>query len=104
MKCVSGSSSPRVLRLAKFRVEVQQVTVEAQVDRVLFAELSQVAHLRATATLSKGGPLLAGPVRIVRGRSLVGRGRVDYVGKGEPFELGLAQSCRDRVGDGALAD
>jgi uncharacterized protein (TIGR02231 family) len=80
-----------------FRVEVQQVTVEAQIDRVLFAELSQVAHLRATATLSKGGPLLAGPVRIVRGRSLVGRGRVDYVGKGEPFELGLGTDDGVRV-------
>ncbi len=80
-----------------FRVEVQQVTVEARIERVVFAELSQVAHLRATTTLTQGGPLLAGPLRIVRGRSLVGRGRLDYVGKGEPFEVGLGTDDGVRV-------
>lgn len=80
-----------------FRVEVQQVTVTALVERVLFPEIAPVAHLRATATLTKGGPLLAGPVRIVRGESLVGRAKVGYVGKGEPFEVGLGVDDGVRV-------
>jgi uncharacterized protein (TIGR02231 family) len=80
-----------------FRVEVQRVTVTALIERVLFPEIAPVAHLRATATLTKGGPLLAGPVRIVRGESLVGRAKVGYVGKGEPFEVGLGVDDGVRV-------
>jgi uncharacterized protein (TIGR02231 family) len=60
-----------------FRVEVQRSLVDAKIERVLFPEAAPVAHLRATATLQKGGPLLAGPVRIARGQSLVGRSRID---------------------------
>jgi uncharacterized protein (TIGR02231 family) len=79
------------------RIEVGRLTVEATIDRVLFPEIAQVAHLRATATLTKGGPLLAGPVRIARGQSLVGRARLDFVGKGEPFEVGLGTDDGVRV-------
>lgn len=79
------------------RIEVGRITLDATIDRVLFPEVTQVAHLRATATLSKGGPLLAGPVRIARGQSLVGRARLDFVGKGEPFEVGLGTDDGVRV-------
>ena len=79
------------------RIEVGRLTVEATIDRVLFPELGRVAHLRATATLTRGGPLLAGPVRIARGQSLVGRARLDFVGKGEPFEVGLGTDDGVRV-------
>jgi uncharacterized protein (TIGR02231 family) len=79
------------------RIEVGRVTVEATIDRVLFPEIARVAHLRATATLTRGGPLLAGPVRIARGQSLVGRARLDFVGKGEPFEVGLGTDDAVRV-------
>jgi uncharacterized protein (TIGR02231 family) len=79
------------------RIEVGRVTVEATIDRVLFPEIARVAHLRATATLTRGGPLLAGPVRIARGQSLVGRARLDFVGKGEPFEVGLGTDDGVRV-------
>ncbi len=79
------------------RIEVGRLTVEATIDRVLFPELARVAHLRATATLTRGGPLLAGPVRIARGQSLVGRARLDFVGKGEPFEVGLGTDDGVRV-------
>ncbi len=44
-----------------------------------------------------GGLLLAGPVRIARGQSLVGRARLDFVGKGEPFEVGLGTDDGVRV-------
>jgi uncharacterized protein (TIGR02231 family) len=79
------------------RVEVQRATLEAKIERVLFPEVAGVAHLRATATLAKGGPLLAGPVRVARGQSLVGRARIDYVGQGEPFEIGLGADDGVRV-------
>jgi uncharacterized protein (TIGR02231 family) len=80
-----------------FRVEVQRATVPAKIERVLFPEVAEVAHLRATATLAKGGPLLAGPVRVARGQSLVGRAKIDFVGKGEPFEIGLGADDGVRV-------
>ncbi|MFO0760375.1 MAG: DUF4139 domain-containing protein [Byssovorax sp.] len=72
-----------------FRVEVGAVEVDAVIERVIFPELGNAAHLRATATLPGGRPLLAGPLRIFRGQSLVGRGKLDFVGAGEPFEVGL---------------
>src|SRR6185436_20078520 len=80
-----------------FRVEVQRTRVEAKIERVLFPEIAPVAHLRATATLAKGGPLLAGPVRIARGQSLVGRAKIGFIGKGEPFEIGLGTDDGVRV-------
>jgi uncharacterized protein (TIGR02231 family) len=80
-----------------FRVEVQRATVEAKIERVLFPEVCEAAHLRATATLERGGPLLAGPVRVARGQSLVGRAKIDFVGKGEPFEIGLGVDDGVRV-------
>jgi len=79
------------------RIEVGRLRLDATIDRVLFPEVARVAHLRATATLAKGGPLLAGPVRIARGQSLVGRSRLDFVGKGEPFEIGLGTDDGVRV-------
>jgi uncharacterized protein (TIGR02231 family) len=80
-----------------FRVEVARATLEAKIERVAFPEVAQVAHLRATATLEKAGPLLAGPVRIARGKSLVGLGKIGFVGRGEPFEIGLGADDGVRV-------
>jgi len=70
------------------RVEVQKRTLAADVDRVLYPELGGAAHVRATLTLT-GAPLLAGPVRVARGASLVGRSKVPFIATGEPFELGF---------------
>jgi uncharacterized protein (TIGR02231 family) len=80
-----------------FRVEVARATLDAKIERVVFAEVATVAHLRATATLEKGGPLLAGPARIARGQSLVGLAKLDFVGRGEPFEVGLGADDGVRV-------
>jgi uncharacterized protein (TIGR02231 family) len=80
-----------------FRVEVARATLEAKIERVAFPEVAQVAHLRATATLEKAGPLLAGPVRIARDKSLVGLGKIGFVGRGEPFEIGLGPDDGVRV-------
>ncbi len=79
------------------RVEIASVRLPCVVDRVCFPERSPAAHLRATATLLGTAPLLAGPVRVARGSELCGRGRVHFVGKGEPFELGLGVDDGIRV-------
>lgn len=71
------------------RFEVGKTLVSAEIERLLVPQLASVAHLRATGVLSGGQPLLAGPVRIVRGESMVGRGSTGFVGSGERFELGL---------------
>jgi uncharacterized protein (TIGR02231 family) len=81
-----------------FRVEVGRRTLPAEVTRVLFPERAQVAHHRATATLAGGGgPILAGPVRVARDRAIVGRSKIDFVGEGEPFELGFGVDDGVRV-------
>ncbi len=71
------------------RVEIASLTLPCQIDRVAYPERSAAIHLRATATLIGPTPLLAGPVQVVRGNELCGRGRVGYVGRGEPFEIGF---------------
>ncbi|MFO0603125.1 MAG: mucoidy inhibitor MuiA family protein [Polyangiales bacterium] len=74
---------------APVRVELFEARMPCEVDRVAFPERAAAVHLRATATLSAPAPLLAGPVVVARGGEVVGRGRVGYVGRGEPFELGF---------------
>jgi hypothetical protein len=71
------------------RVELTRASMPAEVERVAWPERSDAVHLRATATRVGEAPLLAGPVVLARGAELVGRGRVDFVGRGEPFELGF---------------
>jgi uncharacterized protein (TIGR02231 family) len=80
-----------------FRVEIGRALLSAELARVAFPELAPVAHLRATATLSGEGPLLAGPVRVARGAGLVGRARLDFVAPGEPFEIGFGSDDAVRV-------
>ncbi|HEU4406729.1 MAG TPA: DUF4139 domain-containing protein [Polyangiaceae bacterium] len=80
-----------------FRVEIGRVTLPARVERVALPERAEIAHLRATATLTQGGPLLAGPVRLARGAGMVGRTATAFVGRGEPFELGFGADDAVRV-------
>lgn len=79
------------------RVELTRASMTAEVERVAWPERSDAVHLRATATLVGEAPLLAGPVVLARGAELVGRGRVDFVGRGEPFELGFGTDDGLRV-------
>ncbi len=71
------------------RVEVCRVRLPASVKRTLTPELALVAHHKASLTLKGDKPLLAGPMRLARGSSLVGLSRVDFVAAGAPFELGF---------------
>ncbi|WP_437590485.1 DUF4139 domain-containing protein [Sorangium sp. So ce1000] len=85
------------------RVEIARRSLPADLALVLYPEVHPAAHLRATVTLDGGGaggrprPLLAGPVRVARGGSLIGRARLDFVGAGEPFELGFGVDDAVRV-------
>lgn len=74
---------------APVRVEVSSATVPCEVDRVAYPERTMAVHVRATATLTGEFPLLAGPVVVARGTEVVGRGRLSFVGRGEPFEAGF---------------
>jgi uncharacterized protein (TIGR02231 family) len=72
-----------------YRVEVAHASLDASAARILVPELQPAAHWRAASTLTAGGPLLAGPVRSNRNGTMVGRGKTDFVGRGEAFELGF---------------
>lgn len=72
------------------RLEIGEVKVPALVELVAYPERGPGAHLKATATLTGSTtPLLAGPVRVLRGGELCGHGRLMFVARGEPFELGF---------------
>ncbi|WP_438034640.1 DUF4139 domain-containing protein [Sorangium sp. So ce204] len=85
------------------RIEIARRSLPTELALVLYPEVHPAAHLRATVTLDGGGaggrprPLLAGPVRVARGGSLIGRARLDFVGAGEPFELGFGVDDAVRV-------
>ncbi|WCQ87893.1 hypothetical protein NQZ70_00557 [Sorangium sp. Soce836] len=85
------------------RIEIARRSLPAELALVLYPEAHPAAHLRATVTLDGGGaggrsrPLLAGPVKVARGGSLIGRARLDFVGAGEPFELGFGVDDAVRV-------
>lgn len=74
---------------APVRVEIASVELPAALDRVAMPEVSAVVSLRARLTHRGPTPLLAGPVVVVRGGALMGRGKLDFVGAGAPFELGF---------------
>lgn len=82
---------------APFRVEIASISLEATVERVLRPERSAVAHVRALTTLTSDKPLLAGPIRIARGGSMMGRTRLDFVAPGAAFELGFGPDDAIRV-------
>lgn len=83
---------------APHRVLLQRFELPCVLERVAMPEKGETVHLRATATLrGVSTPLLAGPVQVAREATLVGRGRVDFVARGEPFELGFGVEDGVRV-------
>ncbi|MBX3473093.1 MAG: DUF4139 domain-containing protein [Planctomycetes bacterium] len=71
------------------RVEIGSTRMAASVARVLMPERTALVHLKARATWPGPHPLLAGPLRVARGSSLVGRARTGFVGAGESFDIGF---------------
>ncbi len=82
---------------APCRVEIGSVRLEAQVDRVAMPELGPVVHVRARVVNRGARPVLAGPLSLVRGQATVGKGRLGFVGAGEPFEIGFGPDDGVRV-------
>lgn len=82
---------------APHRVELGTVTLNCSVARVAWPERSEAVHLRATATLVSPYPILAGPVRVVRGIALTGHGALPFVARGDVFELGFGVDSGLRV-------
>lgn len=79
------------------RVEISEAVLPCQVDLVSFPERSEAVFVRATATHQGDAPILAGPVRLLRGSETVGSGRLLFVARGEPFELGFGPDDGLRV-------
>jgi uncharacterized protein (TIGR02231 family) len=71
------------------RVEISRHEVKAGVSRELVSERAQVAHIKGTANWPGTVPLLAGPLGVARGASLVGRARIGFVGPGDKLEVGF---------------
>lgn len=74
---------------APVRVKLYEQVLSCDVQHVAYPELSEVVHVRATATLGKGMPLLAGPLWIARQNAIMGRSQTQFVAEGEAFELGM---------------
>ncbi|HSO35165.1 MAG TPA: mucoidy inhibitor MuiA family protein [Labilithrix sp.] len=79
------------------RVEIGERTLPCNVALVAWPELAGAAHVRAVGTLPGPGPLLAGPVVVMRGTEVVGRGKVKFTGAGEALELGFGVDDGIRV-------
>ena len=71
------------------RVEIGRRVLKAGVARVLLPERAQTAFLKADANWEGEAPILAGPLRLARGGSVVGRSRAKFVSPGEKFETGF---------------
>ncbi len=83
--------------ITPMRVELTRTVLKATVDRVLYPERAAAPHWRATMQWTGKTALLAGPVRVARTGSLVGRARVLFVGQGDVFELGFGTDDGVRV-------
>jgi uncharacterized protein (TIGR02231 family) len=79
------------------RVEIERRTLPAKTNTVVYPEKSAVAHVRALLRLEGTTPLLAGPLRLARNESVVGRTRLDFAAAGEPLEIGFGTDDSIRV-------
>jgi uncharacterized protein (TIGR02231 family) len=79
------------------RVHVTSFTAPCAVENSCAPELSPLVVTTARLTNTSGHVLLAGPVDLVRGSGFVGRGRLDFAGAGEEFELAFGSEDTFRV-------
>ncbi len=80
-----------------YRVPLASFEAEAQLERVVMAELVPAVLLRCTSSNLAPHPLLAGPVELVASSGPVGRTRLGFVAPGERFELGFGPDDTLRV-------
>ncbi|MCA9692588.1 MAG: mucoidy inhibitor MuiA family protein [Nannocystaceae bacterium] len=79
------------------RVPLSSFETGAEFERLVVAELAEGALLKTTQTNKGAAPILAGPVDLVRGGGLTGRGKLLYVAPGERFALGWGPDGAIRV-------
>ncbi|WP_327290532.1 mucoidy inhibitor MuiA family protein [Streptomyces sp. NBC_01198] len=79
------------------RVHVTSFTAPCTVESSCAPELSPLVVATARLTNTSGHVLLAGPVDLVRGSGFVGRGRLDFAGAGEEFEIAFGSEDTFRV-------
>jgi uncharacterized protein (TIGR02231 family) len=80
-----------------YRVRLGSFESDADVGLVAMPELSPCVFVRAEPRNAGAGPILAGPVDLVRKSGLVGRTSVLYIAAGERFELGFGPDADLRV-------
>lgn len=71
-----------------YRVEIQSFEAEAKVELVAMPELAACVFVKSIQTNASKGPILAGPVDLIRQSGLVGRTSALFIAAGERFELG----------------
>jgi uncharacterized protein (TIGR02231 family) len=79
------------------RVPVADFTVPVELERVLLAERTTAVVARVRGANPGPHPILAGPVDLVTGGGLVGRGALRFVAAGERFEVGFGPDANIRV-------
>lgn len=87
---VPSDGRPHRVRLGSFRGD-------AEVELVAFPELGPSVLLKSAQDNRGTGPLLAGPVDLVRSSGLCGRTSIRFVAPGERFELGWGPDADLRV-------
>ncbi len=73
------------------RIDIGEVRLSAEVSTVAYPEYGATPHVRARATWKAERPLLAGPVRVMRGAIYVGVARLDFVAPGAVLEMGFGR-------------
>jgi uncharacterized protein (TIGR02231 family) len=71
-----------------YRVELARFTSDAEVELVAMPELASCVFFKSIQRNTGKGPILAGPVDLIRHSGLVGRTAVLFIAAGERFELG----------------
>lgn len=78
-------------------IALNTITSEANQELIAYPELSPYVFLRTTAKNTGKGPLLAGPVELIRRSGSVGWTTCLFVAPGEPFELSFGPQEELRV-------
>jgi len=80
-----------------YRVRLGSFQSDAELELCAFPELTSSVVLKSVQVNRGAGPLLAGPVDLVRESGLCGRTAIRYVAAGERFELGWGADADVRV-------
>lgn len=77
---VPSDGRPHRVALFEFHTAVEE-------ERVVMAELSPTVFVRTRQVNTTSGPLLTGPIDLVKSCGIVGRGQIEMVASGETFTI-----------------